>query len=80
MIGYYICVGCYVYNLPWLPIVWLIISELVLAYFIRDGLVLIIFQLIVGLKKITAWQQELVARQKEAEEKEEKPGINVGEV
>ena len=42
--GYWLCVGSVYINQPWIPLFWLILSELVLAYFIRDGLILIWIQ------------------------------------
>ena len=64
--GYYICVGFVALDAPYAPAIWFIISELLLLFFIRDSLLLIIFQLVFRDESIKAWQKELIERREKA--------------
>ena len=54
----------------WVPMAWFIISELTLLYFIRDGLVLIVVQLVFKNQKIKAWQKELLDEKEKEKQKQ----------
>jgi hypothetical protein len=58
--GYWICVGFVAVGAPWAPFLWFAFSELVLAYLIRDSLILSSMQLIVNVEKIKKWQKDLI--------------------
>ena len=56
MSGYCICVICVDLGVWWVPIVWAVVSECLLAFFIRDGLLLAIIQLFFHVESIKKWQ------------------------
>jgi len=69
--GYFICVKSVEAGVPWLPLVWFVVSEVFLALTIRDGLLLMMIQNseTFSSERIKAWQKELLDR-KERENKE----------
>lgn len=69
--GYWICVLSFVKGVPWLPLVWFVVSEVFLAITIRDGLVLIWIQLIFHSERIKVWQKEYFDRKQSEDAREE---------
>jgi len=66
--GYYISVACVDLGVWYVPIIWTVASELLLAFFIHDGLALTIIQLFFAVKWIKKWQESIIPKSKEKKE------------
>ncbi|XP_023319702.1 uncharacterized protein LOC111694881 [Eurytemora carolleeae] len=58
--GWYLSALCVHFGVWWLILVWTIVSELALVFYMRDSLFLILFQLTFNIQAIKTWQAEKV--------------------